>query len=257
MALACDFLVGMLWLATAAYGCPADWPGVPRRGNPWHADRTVDETAQVSHVYACPCCGHRVLDAAPGSYEICPICFWEDDEVQFRWPASPVGANRVAPTAPACNGRPRQTGPSPSTRWALTELGARSPVVPSLTARLRAEAGDSSPGWPSAQFAAIINDLDDHTQVILYSQFWRVDAGRTYCVSGPGLDWQLDWSAPWEHLVEEARAWSLWKPPKHPSARTSFFPHLDRPYRPAPGEVAPRSSSAPRRSATATWSSAT
>jgi hypothetical protein len=36
-----------------------------------------------------------------------------------------------------------------------------------------------------------------------------VDADRTYSVSGPGLDWELDWSAPWEHLVEEARAWSL------------------------------------------------
>ncbi|MFF8266321.1 HEAT repeat domain-containing protein [Streptomyces sp. NPDC016562] len=94
-------------------------------------------------------------------------------------------------------------------RWAMTELGARSPIVPSLTARLRTDAGADSPGWPSAQFRAIINDLADHAQVILYSQFWRVDAGRTYCVSGPGLDWQLDWRAPWEHLVEEARAWSL------------------------------------------------
>ncbi|UUY49645.1 HEAT repeat domain-containing protein [Streptomyces yangpuensis] len=94
-------------------------------------------------------------------------------------------------------------------RWALTELGARSPVVPSLTARLRAHARADCPGWPSAHFTAIINDLADHAQLILYSQFWRVDAGRTYCVSGPGIDWQLDWSAPWEHLVEEARAWSL------------------------------------------------
>ncbi|MGW7345259.1 HEAT repeat domain-containing protein [Streptomyces sp. NPDC054854] len=94
-------------------------------------------------------------------------------------------------------------------RWALTELGARSPVVPSLTARLRTGTGADSPGWPSAHFTAIINDLADHAQLILYSQFWRVDVGRTYCVSGPGLDWQLDWRAPWEHLVGEARAWSL------------------------------------------------
>ncbi|MEU6757171.1 HEAT repeat domain-containing protein [Streptomyces sp. NPDC046685] len=94
-------------------------------------------------------------------------------------------------------------------RWALTELAARSPVVPSLTARLRAETGDSSPGWPSTHFTAVINDLADHAQLILYSQLWRVDAGRTYGVSGPGLDWQFDWRAPWEHLVEEARAWSL------------------------------------------------
>ncbi|WP_234323608.1 hypothetical protein [Streptomyces sp. NRRL F-2580] len=45
--------------------------------------------------------------------------------------------------------------------------------------------------------------------MILYSQFWRVDAGRTYGISGTALDWELDWTAPWEHLVEESRTWSL------------------------------------------------
>lgn len=94
-------------------------------------------------------------------------------------------------------------------RWALTELGARSPVVPPLTARLRATTADDAAGWPSARFTEIINDLADHAQVILYSEFWRVDAGRTYSVSGTGLDWELDWTAPWEHLVEESRTWSL------------------------------------------------
>ncbi|MFE1287525.1 HEAT repeat domain-containing protein [Streptomyces sp. NPDC058751] len=94
-------------------------------------------------------------------------------------------------------------------RWALTELGARSPVVPPLTARLRATAADEAPGWPSARFTEIINDLADHAQVILYSQFWRVDAGGTYGVSDTGLDRELDWTAPWEHLVEESRTWSL------------------------------------------------
>ncbi|MER6102246.1 hypothetical protein ABT115_07880 [Streptomyces sp. NPDC001832] len=54
-----------------------------------------------------------------------------------------------------------------------------------------------------------INDLADHTQVILHSQFWQVDAGRTYGVSGTGLDWELDWTEPWEHLVEESRTWPL------------------------------------------------
>ncbi|MGX8277955.1 MULTISPECIES: hypothetical protein [unclassified Streptomyces] len=45
--------------------------------------------------------------------------------------------------------------------------------------------------------------------MILYSQFWRVDAGRTYSVSGTGLYWELEWTAPWEHRVEESRTWSL------------------------------------------------
>ncbi|MFF9475056.1 HEAT repeat domain-containing protein [Streptomyces roseolus] len=47
-------------------------------------------------------------------------------------------------------------------RWALTELGARAPVVPPLTARLRPITADNAPGWPSAHFTEIINDLADH-----------------------------------------------------------------------------------------------
>ncbi|WP_370770923.1 CPCC family cysteine-rich protein [Actinomadura roseirufa] len=28
--------------------------------------------------YACPCCGHLTLERR-GYFEICPVCFWEDD----------------------------------------------------------------------------------------------------------------------------------------------------------------------------------
>ncbi|WP_246159299.1 CPCC family cysteine-rich protein [Catellatospora sichuanensis] len=28
--------------------------------------------------YACPCCGYLTLDER-GGYELCPVCFWEDD----------------------------------------------------------------------------------------------------------------------------------------------------------------------------------
>ncbi|MFJ6048042.1 HEAT repeat domain-containing protein [Streptomyces sp. NPDC092307] len=120
----------------------------------------------------------------------------------------------------------RQTPPDESEpvaiRWALTDLGARRPVVPSLTARLQAGTGPDSPGWPSAHFAEIIDDLADHSQLILYSQFWRVDAGQTYSVSGTGLDRQLDWTAPWEHLVQEARTWSLLEATEAPVADNVF-----------------------------------
>jgi hypothetical protein len=44
--------------------------------------------------FPCPCCGHLVLSEPPGSYEICPICFWEDDSVQLRWPDWAGGANK-------------------------------------------------------------------------------------------------------------------------------------------------------------------
>ena len=47
---------------------------------------------------ACPCCGYRTLaDLCPGSWEVCPVCFWEDDPVQWEHPAELVGgANRVS-----------------------------------------------------------------------------------------------------------------------------------------------------------------
>jgi hypothetical protein len=46
--------------------------------------------------YPCPCCGFLVFEEPPGSDDICPICFWEDDISQLRFPEMPVGANRVS-----------------------------------------------------------------------------------------------------------------------------------------------------------------
>jgi hypothetical protein len=34
------------------------------------------------------------LAGPPGSYEICPVCFWDDDLVQLRWPTYAGGANK-------------------------------------------------------------------------------------------------------------------------------------------------------------------
>ena len=46
---------------------------------------------------ACPCCGFLTLDAvSPGSFSICPVCFWEDDQVQFDEPDYSGGANKVS-----------------------------------------------------------------------------------------------------------------------------------------------------------------
>lgn len=38
----------------------------------------------IINKYACPCCGYFTLDTKPpGTYEICDICLWEDDSVQY------------------------------------------------------------------------------------------------------------------------------------------------------------------------------
>ncbi|MEJ8642653.1 CPCC family cysteine-rich protein [Streptomyces sp. MS1.HAVA.3] len=56
----------------------------------------MGKTELMTSRFPCPCCGHRVLDAMPGSHEICPVCFWEDDLIQFRWPTMDGGANKIS-----------------------------------------------------------------------------------------------------------------------------------------------------------------
>ncbi len=35
----------------------------------------------------CPCCGYYTLDSKfAGEYDICPVCFWEDDPFQAKDP---------------------------------------------------------------------------------------------------------------------------------------------------------------------------
>ncbi|OYU25970.1 MAG: hypothetical protein CFE41_18730 [Burkholderiales bacterium PBB2] len=41
----------------------------------------------------CPYCGVLTREGEYGSYEICPVCDWEDDPVQLANPATAGGAN--------------------------------------------------------------------------------------------------------------------------------------------------------------------
>jgi hypothetical protein len=54
----------------------------------------VGNLSAMSQAFPCPCCGYQVFSEPPGSYEICPTCFWEDDHVQLGFPLLGVGANR-------------------------------------------------------------------------------------------------------------------------------------------------------------------
>lgn len=47
--------------------------------------------------YTCHCCGYRTLvDPPNGSFEICPVCFWEDDPIQSSDENWRGGANNVS-----------------------------------------------------------------------------------------------------------------------------------------------------------------
>jgi hypothetical protein len=47
----------------------------------------------AKRTFPCPCCGYLMFEEGPGSYDICKICFWEDDDVQLRDPHFGGGAN--------------------------------------------------------------------------------------------------------------------------------------------------------------------
>lgn len=47
--------------------------------------------------FKCPCCGqHTLSEQPPGTYEICEVCGWEDDEIQYQNPDFPGGANSLS-----------------------------------------------------------------------------------------------------------------------------------------------------------------
>jgi hypothetical protein len=48
----------------------------------------------MSKKFPCPCCGYLTLNEGPGQYDVCPICYWEDDLSQLRFPTMGGGANK-------------------------------------------------------------------------------------------------------------------------------------------------------------------
>lgn len=45
--------------------------------------------------FPCPCCGRLVHDREPGFHQVCPVCGWEDDLSQLRFPLMPGSSNVV------------------------------------------------------------------------------------------------------------------------------------------------------------------
>lgn len=51
----------------------------------------------VTEKFACPCCGYKTFTQQPnGTYDICQVCFWEDDPIQLKDPDYEGGANKVS-----------------------------------------------------------------------------------------------------------------------------------------------------------------
>jgi hypothetical protein len=47
--------------------------------------------------HPCPCCGYQTLrEPPPGTFETCPVCRWEDDNIQFEDPTYEGGETASA-----------------------------------------------------------------------------------------------------------------------------------------------------------------
>jgi Cysteine-rich CPCC len=85
-----------VYFVSAAFGCCRSLD-VKRMADRAHVDvRGVTGYSREGSKFPCPCCGHCVHEDPPGSYMICQVCWWEDDQVQLRWPTWAPGANRVS-----------------------------------------------------------------------------------------------------------------------------------------------------------------
>jgi hypothetical protein len=116
--------------------------------------------------FTCPCCGYLALVDWPGSYDICKICFWEDDLIQLLDPWCAGGAN-VPSLVDAQNN--------------FETCGAMEPrFVGNVRRPLASDVRD--PHWRKVneadrEFAALPGDLaEDEFQVLDRLYYWRAHA---------------------------------------------------------------------------------
>lgn len=50
----------------------------------------------IEKKYTCPSCGYKTLTGTPGTYDICPVCYWEDDAYGLYNMYVADGANYVS-----------------------------------------------------------------------------------------------------------------------------------------------------------------
>jgi HEAT repeats len=141
-----------------------------------------------------------------------------DDDTVRDWSAGALGRLGVGEAVPALRAaweasKDRATPPDwtepVSIRHALAALGAREVVVPEVVARLRVEDDRLGSAWPAQALSDVLNALADARQVVPYFMYStrrpEYDPKRWYGVTGAGASIELDWSQPWDTLVEEAR----------------------------------------------------
>jgi hypothetical protein len=138
-----------------------------------------------------------------------------DFESVRSWSADALGGLHIAEAVPALeeayktcfqhNTPPHWLEPT-SIRWALTELGARQPVIPPVTAKVMVNYRGRG-YWPRGCLFEVLADLADHDQVVAYMMAWRVAPNGEPHLQGVegSSEWDPDWSQPWPQLVRASR----------------------------------------------------
>ena len=143
----------------------------------------------------------------------------DDNETVREWAAGAVGAIGCIGAVPALEGLrqrqlrdgvpPRFTGPV-AVRHALTQLGARDPVLPAEVQELSVQARNLGTVWPLNVVATAIEVLARHDQAVLYVMFWRQEpSGELYWQDHERSGWSLDSDRPWEENVTAGREAAL------------------------------------------------
>ncbi len=147
------------------------------------------------------------------------IPFLEDDDPVVReWVADALGWLDERAAAPAIErARERAAKAGVELDWteavgyrrALTELGARRPVVPPLVKERMQVELTGWQCWSCIDLAEVVEALTDAEQVVLYFQVWTPGrsrpAGREYVGVLDAPTYDLDLHRPWADLVRESR----------------------------------------------------
>ena len=171
-------------------------------------------------------CAIEIFEAI-GDRRAAPVLIpWlkSDNDTVRDWSAGALGrlgADEAVPQlldaweATKLRGTPPDWTEPVSIRRALAALGAREVVTPHEVARLKIQHDRLEHAWPAAVLPRVLHRLADARQVVMYFSYWtrrpEYDSTNWYGITEADISVDLDWTLPWDELVEESRRQAIAK----------------------------------------------